>query len=216
MKKQVLLAAVIFTLATPASAQVTEVRLGTNIHDINWTGQGNGEAKERSIAINGEIVFKDPEFLKWAFSPRPYVGGSLNLGGETSYGGGGLLWRQTFGEKFYIDGSFGGVIHTGTREVKASPLVQSVIDGETVQTDLSPGESAQFVSELAEFRGRQASEIDFGTRLLFRQQLALGYRWTDKWAMEVFVEHLSNGRVFTPNRPNEGLDNVGFRASYHF
>ena len=216
MKKQVLLAAVIFTLATPASAQVTEVRLGTNIHDINWTGQGNGEAKERSIAINGEIVFKDPEFLKWAFSPRPYVGGSLNLGGETSYGGGGLLWRQTLSDKFYIDASFGLVIHNGNIEVKASPLVQSVIEDASLTESFTQAQITQFASELAEFRNAQQSEIDYGSRVLFRQQLALGYRWNETWSTQLFVEHLSHGKILVRGRPNEGLDNVGFRASYHF
>ena len=218
-KQLLLLAAAVASgvaFATPAYSQVSEIRLGANIHDINWTGLGNGERKERSVAINGEIVFEEPEFLKWAFSPQPYIGGTLNLKGETSYGGAGFLWRQTLGEKFYVDGSFGGVIHNGTLEVEASPLVASVINGDAVQADFTPEVSAQFVTELTEFRDRQASEIDFGTRFLFRQQLALGYRWNDRWASEVFVEHLSNGRIFTPNRPNEGLDSVGMRASYRF
>jgi lipid A 3-O-deacylase len=216
MTKHLLLATAILSLVTPAAAQVAEIRVGTNIHDIDWTGQGNGEAKERSIAINGEIIFKTPEALKWAFSPKPYVGGTVNLGGETSYGGAGLLWRQTLTEKFFVDASLGLVIHTGTIEVKASPLVQSVIDNNNSTDGFTAAQLAQFAAELAEFREGQQSEIDYGSRILFRQQLAVGYRWNETWSTQVFVEHLSHGNILVRGRPNEGLDNVGLRASYHF
>lgn len=216
MTEQLLLAAALLACAAPASAQVAEARLGANFHDIDWTGAGSGSDKERSGAINGEIVFEEPEFLKWALSPQPYVGGAVNLGGETSYGGAGLMWRQTFTKKFYIDFSLGLVIHDGTIEVKASPLVQSVIDDATVEDSFTEEEREQFIAELAEFRNRQQTEIDFGSRILFREQIALGYRWSENWSTHIFVEHLSHGNVLVSDRPNEGLDTLGLRASYHF
>lgn len=216
MIKHLLAAAAIFAVTTPASAQVAEIRLGANFHDIDWTGAGSGTDKERSGAINGEIVFEEPEFLKWALSPQPYLGGAINLDGETSYGGAGLLWRQTFAEKFYADFSLGLVVHDGTIQADASPLVQSVIDNASVETGFTAEQRAQFATELAEFRNRQQTEIDFGSRVLFRQQIALGYRWTENWSTHVFVEHLSHGNILVSGRPNEGLDTLGARASYHF
>ena len=216
MTKQLLLATAIFSLASPAAAQVAEVRLGANFHDIDWTGAGSGSDKERSGAINGEVVFEEPEFLKWALSPQPYIGGALNLGGETSYGGGGLLWRQTFAKNFYIDFSLGLVIHDGTIEVKPSAIVQSVIDDASVEDGFTPEQRAQFETDLADFRNRQQTEIDYGSRILFREQIALGYRWSDEWSTHVFVEHLSHGNILVSDRPNEGLDTLGVRASYHF
>ncbi|MEP4052231.1 MAG: acyloxyacyl hydrolase [Litorimonas sp.] len=216
MMKQFLLAAAMFAFATPASAQVAEIRLGANFHDIDWTGAGSGSDKERSGAINGEIVFEEPEFLKWALTPQPYIGGAVNLGGETSYGGAGLLWRQTFAENFYIDLSLGLVVHDGTIEVDASPLVQSVIDDASVETGFTDAQRAQFATELAEFRNRQQTEIDYGSRVLFREQIAIGYRWSEQWSTHVFVEHLSHGNILVSGRPNEGLDTLGMRASYHF
>jgi len=216
MIRQLLLATAIFSLASPAAAQISEISLGANFHDIDWTGLGSGADKERSLALNGEIVFEAPEFLKWAFSPQPYIGGAVNLGGETSYGGGGLLWRQNFFDNFYLDFSLGLVVHNGTVEAKASPLVQSVIDDATVEASFSAAERAQFSAELAEFRNRQQTEIDFGSRVLFREQIALGYRWSEKWSTHVFVEHLSHGNILVSNGPNEGLDTLGLRASYHF
>lgn len=216
MTKQLLFAAAMVSFACPASAQIAEVRLGANFHDIDWTGAGSGSDKERSAAINGEIVFEEPEFLKWALSPQPYIGGAVNLGGETSYGGSGLLWRQTFAKNFYLDVSFGLVVHNGTIEVNASPLVQSVIDDATVETGFTPEQRAQFVTELAEFRNRQQTEIDYGSRILFREQIAIGYRWSETWSTHIFVEHLSHGNILVSDRPNEGLDTLGLRASYHF
>jgi len=204
------------SLACPAAAQVAEVRLGANFHDIDWTGAGSGSDKERSGAINGEVVFEEPEFLKWALSPQPYIGGAVNLGGETSYGGGGLLWRQTFAKNFYIDFSLGLVIHDGTIEVEPSPIVQSVIDDASVEDGFTPEQRAQFESDLAEFRNRQQTEIDYGSRILFREQIAIGYRWSQEWSTHVFVEHLSHGNILVSDRPNEGLDTLGLRASYHF
>jgi len=201
---------------TRAFAQVSEVRFGANFHDIDWTGAGSGSDKERSLAINGEIVFEEPEFLRWALSPQPYIGGTLNLGGETSYGGAGLLWRQSFSKDVYLDFSFGLVVHDGTLEVKASPLVQSVINDASVESGFTETQRAQFISELATFRNRQNSEIDYGSRVLFREQIAFGYRWSEKWSTHIFVEHLSHGNILVSDRPNEGLDTLGLRASYHF
>lgn len=197
-------------------AQVSEIRLGANIHDIDWTGFGSGSDKERSVALNGEIVFEEPEFLKWALSPKPYIGGSLNLEGETSHGGAGLLWRQAFAEKFYLDFSFGLSVHDGTLEASPSALVQRVANDPTLAFGFSAAEVAQFQVDIADFQNRQATEIDFGSRILFRQQLALGYRWSQDWSAHIFVEHLSNGKILVQNAPNEGLDTMGFRVSRHF
>lgn len=216
MTKQLFWAAAMLAFSCPVSAQVAEVRLGANFHDLDWTGAGSGSDKERSGAVNGEIVFEEPEFLKWALSPQPFIGGAVNFGGQTSYGGGGLLWRQTFAKNFYLDFSLGLVVHDGTIEVKASPLVQSVIDDATLENGFTAEQRGQFASELAEFRNRQQAEIDYGSRVLFRQQIALGYRWTENWSTHVFVEHLSHGNILVSDRPNEGLDTLGMRASYHF
>lgn len=215
MKHLFLSAAIALGLSTPAFAQVAEVRVGANIHDIDWSGFGKGSDKERSTAINAEIVFEEPEFLKWALSPQPYIGGAINLEGETSYGGGGLLWRQTFAENFHIDYSLGLVVHDGTLEAQPSALVQSVLDGVNPAT-FTPAQAQQFLDDLAAFRFRQQNEIDFGSRVLFRNQFVLGYRFSDDWSAHIFAEHLSHGRILAPGKPNEGLDTLGFRVSRHF
>lgn len=202
--------------ANLASAQISEIRVGTNIHDIDWTSFGSAGDKERSIAINGEIVFDSPAFLDWALSPRPYLGATLNLEGETSHGGTGLTWRRNFSDKFYFDASFGLAIHNGTREVRPSDLVQTVFDDPSVIPNLTPAQIAQFNLDITDFRNRQNTEIDFGSRILFRQQIAIGYRWAEDWSAHIFAEHLSHGNILVSGRPNEGLDTLGFRIARHF
>ena len=215
MKHLLLSVALVFGLSSTASAQVTEIRAGASVHDIDWTGLGSGSDKERSAAIVAEVIFEEPEILKWALTPQPYIGGQLNLGGRTSFASTGLLWRQTFAENFYFDYQFGLAIHDGTLEAKPSALVQSVASaGRT--SGLTPAEAQQFLIDLADFRFRQQNEIDFGSRVLFQNQFSLGYRFNEDWSASIFANHLSHGKILAPNSPNEGLDTVGFRMARHF
>lgn len=170
-----------------AAAQIAEVRIGLTEFDERSLSLGfaSQSANENSIAINGEILFEEPEFLKWAFSPQPYIGVTVNLEGNTSYGGAGLLWRQSFGEKFYGDVAFGLVAHTGTNNI----------------------------TDFFERLSRSESEIQFGSRVLFREQVALGYNINSDWSTEVFYEHLSNAGLAPPN---SGADALGFRVARKF
>lgn len=201
--KVFLIAFFFFLFALNANAQIAEVRIGVSEFDEKTLNLGlaspapigiiSGEQldqKENSVAINGEIIFGEPEFLKWALSPQPYIGGTINLDGKTSYGGAGLLWRQSLGNKFYGDFSIGLVVHDGTT------VVPSDID---------------FFDRLR----RVQNEIQFGSRVLFREQLTLGYRFTNEWAGEMFIEHLSNGGLLS-SEANEGADILGIRVAKRF
>jgi len=194
MKKLTLLLASLVTIlnSTPAFAQISEVRFGISNFDeeILDLGISAVNGRESSVAINAEIIFEEPEFLKWALTPQPYINATLNLEGETSFGGAGLMWRQSFNDKFYGDFSFGLAIHDGTNRVD--------------QNNLS----------FFEILERADEEISFGSRILFRQQLTLGYRVTDDWSAEIFGEHLSNGQIL--GSVNEGVDILGVKASKRF
>ena len=194
MKKLTLLLASLVTIlnSTPAFAQISEVRFGISNFDeeILDLGISAVNGRESSVAINAEIIFEEPEFLKWALTPQPYINATLNLEGETSFGGAGLMWRQSFNDKFYGDFSFGLAIHDGTNRVD--------------QNNLS----------FFEILERADEEISFGSRILFRQQLTLGYRVRDDWSAEIFGEHLSNGQIL--GSVNEGVDILGVKASKRF
>jgi len=203
-------------------AQIAEVRVGIAEFDertIDFEGEAPfGRANENSVAISGEILFEEPEFLKWAFSPQPYVGGSLNLEGNTSFAGGGLLWRQTVGKKFYGDFALGLVGHTGTTNIEPSDDFIDVLNqaGEFENIEEIPSDLLTALdNRFDNFFARQDEEIEFGSRILFRLQGAIGYNINDDWAGEVYIEHLSNGDVFS-NEANEGVNILGLRAARKF
>ena len=194
--------------AMPAMAQVTEVRAGIGAHDLRVLGDQT--VKEDSGVINGEIIFEEPEFLKWALSPQPYIGGQLNLGGGTSYGGAGLLWRQNFGKKFYGDFSFGVVIHDGTLEADLPTI--DFNDFESVEAFLADPQAQAILNERS---FRRLNTLEYGSRILLREQLTLGYRLDEKWALEGYFEHVSHGNIWTDG-PNDGSDSAGFRVNRKF
>jgi lipid A 3-O-deacylase len=49
--------------------------------------------------------------------------------------------------------------------------------------------------------------------LLFEPELALGYRFSPKWNVELSYIHLSNGEIFH-HGSNQGLDDIGLRLTY--
>lgn len=206
-------------LASQSQAQITEIRAGVTEHDVEIFGLGSDKGKENSIAIHGEIVFEEPEFLKPFLSPQPWVGGTINLEGETSYGGAGFLFRQTLGDRLYGDWSTGLVVHDGTLEIDLPAFLSDpsfpVDLLLTDPTSLTPEQAARAQQENAAFQARLNSEIEFGSRVLFRNAFALGYRATDNWAGELFYEHLSHGKILSSG-PNEGLDAYGVRLAYRF
>jgi len=178
--------------AAPAFAQISEVRAGISEFDeettgINWAVDF---ANENSVGINIGVVFDEPKFLKWALTPQPYIGGMVNLEGHTSYAAAGLLWRQSLGEKFYTDFSLGLAVHDGTLDVRLE---------EPFNEDFF----------------RLFSEIEFGSRILFKPQLGLGYRVTDEWAGEIFYEHLSHANLLD-DKNNDGVDIIGARVARRF
>ncbi len=56
--------------------------------------------------------------------------------------------------------------------------------------------------------------IDFGSRILFEPELAIGYRLSDRVALEASWIHLSHAQLFS--RQNPGMDNFGVRLNYRF
>jgi len=194
--------------AVPAFGQVAEVRAGIGVHDLRVLSDLS--VKEESIVLNGEIVFVEPEFLKWALSPQPYVGGQLNLGGGTSYGGAGLLWRQNFGKKFYGDFAIGLVVHDGALE--ADLPVINLDDFNSVEELLADPDTRRLLSERS---FRLLNTLEYGSRVLLREQLTLGYHLDEDWAVEGYFEHVSHGNFWTDGK-NDGSDSAGFRVNRKF
>lgn len=201
MKNIFLGAALTFGLVgfSAPSAKADEMRLGVMVHDAQFFESlpfGGRHGKEQSVSVTGEYIFDSPDWLSWAYSPKPYIGGSLNLGGKTSFGGAGLLWRYDFKKKYYADLGFGLVVHDGAIRTP-DPLLST----DPVEVSIR--------------RRRKFTEIEFGSRTLFRTGFTFGYRFNEKWAGEITFEHLSHAQILG-GPENEGTNNVGFRVARRF
>ncbi|MBX3489413.1 MAG: acyloxyacyl hydrolase [Parvibaculum sp.] len=97
----------------PASAEgfISEVRLGVMDHDSSMFHDSH---ETSDPDINAEIRFVSPDFLAWAFAPRPLIGGTVNTGNGTSFGYAGLGWTFDLTDAFFIDLTFGGAVHDGS------------------------------------------------------------------------------------------------------
>lgn len=70
---------------------------------------------------------------------------------------------------------------------------------------------------LAIHNGRSArtvtpDRIDFGSRILFVPEAAIGVRIDDRWSVEAAIVHLSHAQIFSSQNP--GSDNLGVRVNY--
>ncbi len=176
--------------AAPASADIfDEVRVGVLQHNICVNDCKNAD-KEDGPTLEGELVFNTPDAIAWALDPRPYLIASVNMSGDTSYAGAGLLWTFNLTDRWALEPSLGYVIHDGE---KNNPFANST------------PEAAAFFEE----------NVLLGSRDLFRSALALNYDINDTWGMQLQYEHLSHGQILGEGR-NQGLDSIGVRAMYRF
>ncbi|MEQ9505037.1 MAG: acyloxyacyl hydrolase [Hyphomonas sp.] len=168
---------------------VDEIRVGVTQHNICVLDCDNAN-KEDGPNISGEIVFKSPDLLDIIWSPRPYVMGSVNTAGDTSFGGAGLHWNWNFASGWSLEPGVGYVIHDGELDF---PFPQ----GDPRNDPIS------------------ARKVYFGSRDLFRTSLSLNRDLSEKWGAQVMYEHLSHGQILGSGR-NQGIDNIGVRLIYRF
>ena len=72
--------------------------------------------KGRLDSVEFEVLFKSPtpDIFRWIGSPRPSVGGLVNLGGYENLIHAGLDWHLPIGSTpFYLEAGIGGGLHTG-------------------------------------------------------------------------------------------------------
>jgi hypothetical protein len=100
-----------------AGGLVEELRLGVFDHNVE---PGGGE---RGIDANVEVLLAAPGFesgsaaLDTFLNPRPHIGTTASLIGETSQLYAGLTWQVPLGEAYFIEASFGGAWHDGPLDV---------------------------------------------------------------------------------------------------
>ncbi len=166
---------------------VDEIRVGVVQHNVCIANCDNAN-KEDGPNISGEIVFNSPDFLSLVWSPRPYVMGSVNTAGDTSFGGAGLHWNWDFADGWSLEPGVGYVIHDGE-------LTFPFPQGDPRNDPVS------------------AETVFFGSRDLFRTSLSLNRDLGEKWGAQLMYEHLSHGQILGSGR-NQGIDNIGVRVLY--
>ncbi|MEL7128758.1 MAG: acyloxyacyl hydrolase [Pseudomonadota bacterium] len=181
----------------PAHAKdpiVEELRFGVLAHNISVGINPGNENQEDGENIQGEIVFGSPPLLdrRWTGRPRPYIVGSVNTAGDTSFGGFGLLWNFDFGrgKKWSVEPGLGYIVHSG-----AIDLPFPIGDPQNTEFD--------------------ENNILFGSRDLFRTTLALNRDLGQRWGMQIIYEHLSHGQILGQGR-NQGNDSIGARVYFRF
>ena len=170
---------------------ISEARLGVAAHGLDFNG-GEG-APEGGANVSAEILFKSPKIFRYILEPRPFVHGSLNTQGDTSFYGVGLAWEQhVFRDRFFGEVDLGVARHDGV-------------------IDLPPPGDPRF----EDIAGNRAL---LGARYLFRASIGAGYKLSDRWRAQIFYEHLSNGQILNGDATdrNQGLDNIGVRIGYRF
>lgn len=175
-------------LVAPAYAGVDELRIGA-VHNVRLDHGDLVDGKEGDN-IEAELVFDSPDFLNILGSPRPYLVGSGNLEGNTSFGGVGLLWRWNIAHHWAIEPGFGYIIHNGERD---NPY-----------PDGTP-QAAAFEDE----------HQLLGSRDLFRTTLALEREFGPHSGVQLYYEHMSHGQILDRGR-NQGCDAVGLRYVWLF
>lgn len=99
---------------------IEEVRLGPALSSLELNRRFFFEpdyssfSKARLDSVQGDVIFRSPDILKWIGSPRPTIGGVVNLGGYESLIHVGLDWHwQIADTPLYAEFGLGAGIHNG-------------------------------------------------------------------------------------------------------
>lgn len=172
-----------------AHAAIDQLKIGVTAHNTPLFGERQAE-DERGANVSAQVNFAAIEALSFLGAPRPYLNVSLNLDGNTNFGGGGLAWRIPVGSGWAVEPALGYVIHDGAKE---NPYASA--------DPRAPAYSRETVL--------------FGSQDLWQSSVAISRRVGESWSAEFYYEHLSHGQILGTGR-NQGLDNFGLRLGYRF
>jgi lipid A 3-O-deacylase len=145
---------------------VDEVKAGVLAHDIGFLTHH----VEHGVDMNIEMLFTPPDLLSIIGSPRPHIGGDINLEGNTSDAYAGLTWGISLiqnlfhpGDSVFVTGSLGGAYQDGF-------------------IDNAPPERKKL-----------------GSPILFRESAELGYQITPTISISAILDHISNANLAQHN-----------------
>lgn len=202
MKTAMFAAAAVAALACAAPAMADEVFVGVYKHDVTFIGEAVGlgaAGREDGVDIHLGYRTERIESLTWLGKPQVHAMISINSENTSNFVAAGFNWKIDLGQPggFYLRPGM-GLAYT---------------DG---KAGLPPANAPNLTPEERARRTKlYYTRIDFGSKVLFEPELALGYQVNDKWSVELSYTHLSNGQIFHQGK-NQGLDDAGVRLVYAF
>ncbi|WP_426030413.1 acyloxyacyl hydrolase [Caulobacter sp. DWP3-1-3b2] len=189
-------------MAVAGPALAGEAFVGVYKHDVTFLGEAVGlGAAGREDGVDVHLGYRTNriESLRWLGKPQVHAFVSINSENTSNFVATGFDWPIELGAPggFYLRPGF-GLAYTdgaaGLPPVNQPGISQAEIDRRLVLYN---------------------TRIDFGSKVLFEPELALGYRFNDRVSAELSYTHLSNGQIFHQGK-NQGLDDVGVRLVYAF
>ncbi|WP_419318333.1 acyloxyacyl hydrolase [Caulobacter sp. ErkDOM-E] len=202
MKTVLFAAAAVAVLGFAAPALAGEVFVGAYKHDVTFIGEAVGlGAAGREDGVDIHLGYRTDriESLTWLGKPQVHTFVSINSENTSNFVAVGFDWKLDLGQPggFYLRPGI-GLAYT---------------DGEA---GLPPANAPNLTpEERARRTNLYYTRIDFGSKVLFEPEIALGYKFNDSWSGELSYTHLSNGQIFHQGK-NQGLDDVGVRLVYAF
>jgi lipid A 3-O-deacylase len=193
--KRLAVAAWAVLLALPASANAAEAFLGYYAHDID-DRISISHSPESGQQVVGGVRSERLESLHAIGRPRAHLLAGVNTDGGINYAAVGLSWRFDLGERFYLQPGIGAAVHSGKVDLPSS---------------LEPGLTQAEIDRRLALR---RNNLDLGSRVLFEPELSLGWRATERLALELSWIHLSHAQL--ASRQNPGLGDLGLRAVWQF
>lgn len=202
MKTAMFATAAVAALACAAPAMADEVFVGVYKHDVTFIGEAVGlgaAGREDGVDIHLGYRTERIESLSWLGKPQVHAMISINSENTSNFVAAGFNWKIDLGQPggFYLRPGM-GLAYT---------------DG---KAGLPPANAPNLTPEERARRTKlYYTRIDFGSKVLFEPELALGYQVNDRVSVELSYTHLSNGQIFHQGK-NQGLDDAGVRLVYAF
>ena len=133
---------------------------------------------------NFELMFNSPRFMNRFWSRKPILGLTQTSTGGSSLYYGGLTWDFKISEKWFF---------SGTTVIAYTNALTKLDKGAVPTGD---------------------KKIQFGSKILHRGALELGWNFYGKDTISLMFSHVSHGSML--DEKNQGMDEFGIRYGYRF
>ena len=95
-----------------SSSFINEIKTGVVAHDVGFFGT----QKEEGLDSTFEFLFRKIDYnLFWFGKPRPHIGATVNMGGDTSQAYAGFTWDWKLPKRMFFNFSWGLTYHNGDK-----------------------------------------------------------------------------------------------------